>query len=221
MAGIKKEYQLVPDCFDDTGRPFTVLGMAAQSFARVARISTMVIVVPPEGDACARHALTDAVAGLKYIHFVTGGKSRQASVYQALKMLASASPDYVLIHDGARPWVDEQLINRIIDASIQFKAVIPVLPLIETPKECDRTGFIIRHLKRSTVVLAQTPQGFSFKELFTAHKRAKEQTETEYTDDAEIWGEWVGPVATIPGSATNRKVTFSEDLIAVPSYVHP
>jgi 2-C-methyl-D-erythritol 4-phosphate cytidylyltransferase len=73
--------------------------------------------------------------------------------------------------------------------------------------------FVKRQLRRSHIGTAQTPQGFAFPEILSAHEQAsqKERAE-EYTDDAEVWGEFCGPVAVVPGSPENRKITFPEDL---------
>jgi 2-C-methyl-D-erythritol 4-phosphate cytidylyltransferase len=145
---------------------------------------------------------------------VPGGSSRRISVHHALSTLAGFKPDYVLIHDGARPWIKTSMIDRVIDALMLYDAVLPVLPLSETPKEIDGR-FVKRHLKRASVVLAQTPQAFAFGALLAAHEKAagRELADSvEYTDDAEVWGEFVGPVAVIDGDKSNRKITFPEDI---------
>jgi 2-C-methyl-D-erythritol 4-phosphate cytidylyltransferase len=212
MGGIKKEYQpVVPVQYDEEGRVLSVLAAAVRAFDALKRVKTLVVVVPLGHESSAQAVLPDALR-TKRLRFVTGGESRQSSVYRALLSLASDPPDYVLIHDGARPWVDAALINRVIDAAIRYGAAIPTVPLIETPKECDTGGFITRHLKRSSVLAAQTPQGFAFADILTAHKKA--HAHTGYTDDAELWGEWIEgrPVATVSGSKANRKITFAEDL---------
>jgi 2-C-methyl-D-erythritol 4-phosphate cytidylyltransferase len=106
---------------------------------------------------------------------------------------------------------------------MQFGAVIPALPLIETPKEIENNGeteFITRHLRREKMRAAQTPQGFSFPEIRRAHEKAREREEREnfmYTDDAEIWGEFIGKVAVIEGDLENRKITYPEDLAYIPA----
>jgi 2-C-methyl-D-erythritol 4-phosphate cytidylyltransferase/2-C-methyl-D-erythritol 4-phosphate cytidylyltransferase/2-C-methyl-D-erythritol 2,4-cyclodiphosphate synthase len=102
-----------------------------------------------------------------------------------------------------------------MDAVVQHGAVIPLTPLLETPKEVDGGGLILKHLRRSNMGLAQTPQAFAFPRILQAHERAAEQAAergAEYTDDAEIWGEFCGPVATVPGERGNRKITHMEDL---------
>ncbi|MDR0876610.1 MAG: 2-C-methyl-D-erythritol 4-phosphate cytidylyltransferase [Treponema sp.] len=238
MGGIKKEYHPLPAKAGlPKGRPDeTVLGAAVTAFTAADRIGLIVIVFPPaeNGEAEARAALP---AGLladgsrPRLLFAAGGKTRRASVHHALTLLSAHKPDYVLIHDGARPWVDAALVNRIIDAVAIHTAVIPVLPLTETPKEIEKSDgkpggagcpaaavFVKRHLRRPAVVTAQTPQAFAFPEILHAHEKAaeKEQTEgVEFTDDAEIWGEFCGPVAVIPGAPENRKITFPEDLNSI------
>jgi 2-C-methyl-D-erythritol 4-phosphate cytidylyltransferase len=222
MGGVKKEYRpLGRDCLDDEGKPLTVLGGAVSAFAASPRIDVIVLAVPSEpetGEGVARKSLPARFLkpdAMPRILFVPGGKNRRASVHHGLVLLSAYRPDYVLIHDGARPWVDETLINRIIDAVIQHKAAIPYMPLIETPKEIDERGFIRRHLTRAAVGTAQTPQGFAYPEILAAHEQAADRElreAVEYTDDAEVWGEFIGPVAVVPGTQANRKITFPEDL---------
>jgi 2-C-methyl-D-erythritol 4-phosphate cytidylyltransferase len=219
--GVKKEYRLVGDQTYIDGEPLTVLGKAALAFAACSRIETVVITVPRDpdlGEFAARDSLPSRLLKKRArpnFLFVPGGPTRRASVHHALSLLEGYAPGFVLIHDGARPWVEPALIDRIIDAVIKHKAAIPLLPLTDTPKEVDGEGFIKRHLRRVTVGGAQTPQGFSFPEILRAHEKAAERENAEgrvYTDDAEVWGEFLGPVFAVPGSPANRKITYPEDL---------
>jgi 2-C-methyl-D-erythritol 4-phosphate cytidylyltransferase len=217
MGGTKKEYRFLNQV-DDEGNPLSVLGACVQIFSSINEIQHLVITVPDDpanGEAAARkiipHYLLNNPSGPR-IHFVPGGANRQSSVYQALLFLQTIPPDYVLIHDGARPWLDSELIHRVINGMIPHKAVLPVMPSIETPKEIDDKGIVTRHLKRSTIVSAQTPQGFSFPEILAAHEKAAKQNQKEYTDDAEVWAEFVGPVSAVAGSPLNKKITFPDDL---------
>jgi 2-C-methyl-D-erythritol 4-phosphate cytidylyltransferase/2-C-methyl-D-erythritol 4-phosphate cytidylyltransferase/2-C-methyl-D-erythritol 2,4-cyclodiphosphate synthase len=219
MKGEKKEYRpLGPGLSGPGGEAVTVLGASVLAFAASPRIGVIVITVPEDpasGEAAARASLPASVFKSAAIRFVTGGPTRRASVHKALAFLASWNPAYALIHDGARPWIDGGLIEALIDAVMRNKAVIPLLPLTETPKELNREGLIIRHLERSKVGTAQTPQAFEYSGILGAHERAalrEEQEGIDYTDDAQVWGEFLGPVAVIPGSPANRKITFPEDL---------
>ena len=217
-GGIKKEYRLLPERDDG----LTVLGAAVSAFAAVSAIQTIVITVPDDafaGEAAARKALPpQLLEGSSGIHFIPGGPTRQASVYNGLRALEKISaPDFVLIHDGARPFVSSSLIMRIIDAAHKNRAVIPLTALTETPKKIDApldgdgTVFISQHLKRDFVRAAQTPQGFAFPEILAAHAKLAAQNDV-YTDDAEVWAAFYGPVAAIAGETENRKITFPEDL---------
>ncbi|MCL2805562.1 MAG: 2-C-methyl-D-erythritol 4-phosphate cytidylyltransferase [Treponema sp.] len=208
MGGIKKEFQLLKN-------NLTVLGSAVSAFFAAASVKIIVIVVPKDAEAAARSALApELFSSDKKIIFVIGGETRRASVYNALCALAPFNPCYVLIHDGARPWVSVPLIENIIGAVKKHGAVIPLLPVTDTPKEIDggAEGFIISHLKRANVGFAQTPQAFKYPEILQAHEKAANKTDEEFTDDAEIWGRFIGQVAVIPGEQDNKKITFPEDL---------
>jgi 2-C-methyl-D-erythritol 4-phosphate cytidylyltransferase len=228
-GGVKKEYLPLPGGPDS----LTVLGAAVSAFAAVPEINTIVIVVPEDaesGENAARNALPPEILKGKgpALRFVTGGSTRRASVFNALRALADAAPNYALIHDGARPWVSPALVERVIGGVKQYRAVIPLLPLTETPKETDSPlesfvgngtfaadswgpVFIKQQLKRRFIGTAQTPQAFAFPEILAAHEKAAEQ-DREFTDDAEVWAEFSGPVAVIPGEIGNRKITFREDM---------
>ena len=219
MGGIKKEFERL-----NPAHSLTVLGSAVSAFAAVPSVEVIVIAVNENCEAAAREALPPEylTAGKPKVLFVNGGKSRRASVFNALSLLSPYNPRYVLIHDGARPWVSPSLIENIIEEVKKHSAVIPVLPLTETPKECTsaldegrpqgEVVFIKTHLKRANTGGAQTPQAFRFPEILRAHEKAAEVEDEEFTDDAEIWGRFCGPVAVIPGSPENRKITFPQDI---------
>jgi 2-C-methyl-D-erythritol 4-phosphate cytidylyltransferase len=207
FGGTKKEFYKLDDS--------TVLGSAVKAFTAIKTVEIIVIAVSENEEDAARQALLQECLKTESpkILFVTGGNSRCASVYNALSFLEKYNPEYVLIHDGARPWVSPSLIEKIIAEVKKHGAVIPLLPLTDTPKECDapiseRTVFIKTHLKRANTGAAQTPQAFEFKRLLRAYAQARE----DFTDDAEVWGKFCGPVAVIPGEQENRKITFPEDI---------
>jgi 2-C-methyl-D-erythritol 4-phosphate cytidylyltransferase len=235
MGGLKKEYRPLP-----AAAPLTVLGASVSAFAQIPCIGVCVITFPaddPNGEAVTRNALPPELLAREkpLLLFVPGGNTRRASVHNALARLTAYNPRYVLIHDGCRPWVSVSLIERIIKAVREYSAcgsagaVIPLLPLIETPKETGRPVtlagendsnagpvFITRHLRRAVVGGAQTPQAFAFPEILQAHEQAaaaERVNASEFTDDAEVWGAFCGQVAAIVGESANRKITFPEDLV--------
>jgi len=214
MGGIKKEYQKLD------GSNLTVLGSCVRVFASVRSVGIIVIAVSPDEEDAARRSLPEeclqAFGGK--ILFAAGGPSRRASVFNALSLLEAYNPYYVLIHDGARPWVSSSLVEKIIEEVKKHDAVIPLVELTETPKECNAplsqagTVFIKSHLKRANTGTAQTPQAFAFTQILRAHEKAASAENEEFTDDAEIWGKFCGPVAVIPGEPENRKITFPQDV---------
>jgi 2-C-methyl-D-erythritol 4-phosphate cytidylyltransferase/2-C-methyl-D-erythritol 4-phosphate cytidylyltransferase/2-C-methyl-D-erythritol 2,4-cyclodiphosphate synthase len=228
MGGVKKEYQKLKYPDGKTSE-ITVLGSSVRIFASVPSVETIIIAVPANEEDAARKTLEQKYLTSKKpeIIFVNGGSSRRVSVFNALCALANNNPRYVLIHDGARPWISVQLVEKIIEEVIKYKAVIPLIPLTDTPKECDAPIFykeqttnnkeqsvvyIKKHLKRAHTGIAQTPQAFAFPEILHAHRKAADVINEEFTDDAEIWGRFCGQVAVICGEQENRKITFPEDL---------
>ncbi|MCL2213694.1 MAG: 2-C-methyl-D-erythritol 4-phosphate cytidylyltransferase [Treponema sp.] len=210
MDGVKKEYQKLPS-------GITVLETAIRTFSSVASVDIICIAACETTEA--QDAITPECRELlkSRIVFTDGGATRCASALNALRALSRFNPGYVLIHDGARPFVSIQMIENIITAVREYGAVIPLLPLSDTPKECEASEkeqimFIKSHLKRMNVGIAQTPQAFKYSEILRAHEMAASTEDEEFTDDAEVWGRFAGNVAVIPGDPANRKITFKEDL---------
>ncbi len=152
-----------------------------------------------------------AVAGLALPAPVQGGATRQASVFNGLKAIAASKPDAVLIHDAARPFIDEDTITRTIDALADHPGCIPAIAVTDTLKR-ENNGLIIDTVDRSGLWGAQTPQAFRFAAIFDAHEKAAASGKTDFTDDASI-AEWAGlTVAIVPGKPENNKITTAADL---------
>ena len=203
-GGIKKEYL-----------PYnkgTVLSSCAETFLNACssdfEITDFIITCPKGGIEECRKALSAfTYSGIK---IVEGSDTRQKSVYNGL-LAVSDETEYVLIHDGARPFVTPALIRNTLKAAIEYGAAVPGLTPTDTQKEIDESGFIVRHLIRSSLSAVQTPQVFEFSKLKVAHERAA-QDSREYTDDTEIWGAYCGRVKVVPGEVNNIKITYPSDL---------
>lgn len=186
------------------------------------QLTKIVITLPPNSGSQGLKVAQDALfasSTLKEIWssknsieflFVEGGKSRQESVCKALQALQPA-PELVLIHDGARPFVSTQVIFDVVKGTLETGAAACGIPPVDTQKEINKEGLIVRHLDRNSLMAIQTPQGFKFNPLLEAHLKAASQN-FETTDDTAIWGEFVGPVKITPGSIDNKKITFPSDL---------
>jgi 2-C-methyl-D-erythritol 4-phosphate cytidylyltransferase/2-C-methyl-D-erythritol 2,4-cyclodiphosphate synthase len=141
---------------------------------------------------------------------VNGGTHRQASVLAGLQALAAHKPDLVLIHDAARPFIEAQTIDAVVAALASHEAALPALPVTDTIKRSADGATVQATEDRHTLFAAQTPQGFRFPQILSAHMRAA-RLPREFTDDAAI-AEWAGlTVALTPGSTANFKLTHPED----------
>jgi 2-C-methyl-D-erythritol 4-phosphate cytidylyltransferase len=198
----KKEYR----CLE--GIP--VLARSILPFVSDPRFSRMVVTVPP-GHTAEAAGLLRPHLDISRIRIVEGGATRQESVYLGLRALSDAPPSIVLIHDGARPWVTSALIDRVAAAAEARGACVPIIEVAEAVKEAGDSGIILRHLRRHALRFAQTPQGFSFGKILTAHEKARARG-VGCVDDGEVYDQFAGPVAWVPGDPANRKITYPHDL---------
>jgi 2-C-methyl-D-erythritol 4-phosphate cytidylyltransferase len=170
-----------------------------------------VCVTVPQGHLERVNHLLRPFFNMDDISIVTGGKTRQESVCLALERLKENSLDYVLIHDGARPWADTGLFSRVIEGMIRHNACIPVIDMTDAIKEVDGSGFIIQSLDRNPLKRAQTPQGFAYPAILEAHRKAVANGDSAL-DDAELYGKYCGRVFTVKGDLANKKITYKSDL---------
>jgi 2-C-methyl-D-erythritol 4-phosphate cytidylyltransferase / 2-C-methyl-D-erythritol 2,4-cyclodiphosphate synthase len=183
-----------------------VLRHAVAALAGHPRVAHVLVAIRPED----RARFDGAVAGLPVLPPVAGGATRQDSVRLGLEALAAHRPRHVLIHDGARPFPDAALIDRVIGGLDQAPAAIPCLPLRDTVK-CAGDGVIRATVDRSNLWRAQTPQGFRFDAILAAHRAADGHELTDDSAVAEAAG--LSPLL-VAGSEDNLKVTTAEDLAA-------
>jgi 2-C-methyl-D-erythritol 4-phosphate cytidylyltransferase len=144
---------------------------------------------------------------------IEGGAERYDSVYRALSAIGKT--DYVLIHDGARPFITPELIEAIIKEVIERKACILGTPVKETIKVADSKGFITSTPDRNTLWTAQTPQAFEFRSIKKAYDMMYQDSDrVNITDDAMVYEAYMKkPVKMVYGDYNNLKITTPEDLI--------
>jgi 2-C-methyl-D-erythritol 4-phosphate cytidylyltransferase / 2-C-methyl-D-erythritol 2,4-cyclodiphosphate synthase len=182
----------------------SVLRHAVAAFASHPRINAVQVVIREED----RGIFDEAVAGLSVLPPVPGGAERQDSVRLGLEALVPHAPERVLIHDGARPFPDPALIDRVLDALDRAPAAIPALPLGDTIKRV-ADGRVRETVERAQLWRAQTPQGFHFKAILAAHRAAAGRLLTDDAAVAEAAG--MAPLVVF-GSEDNLKVTAAQDL---------
>jgi 2-C-methyl-D-erythritol 4-phosphate cytidylyltransferase len=149
-----------------------------------------------------------------FVKVIAGGASRQASTLKGLKALTDDAPDNILIHDGARPFLDGRILTDVIEALEEFVAVDVAIPTADTII-AERDGFIENIPKRKHLLRGQTPQAFRYKDLVSCYKTLGEQKLEQFTDDCGIFLA-CNPdarVRIVKGSEENIKVTYPIDLI--------
>jgi 2-C-methyl-D-erythritol 4-phosphate cytidylyltransferase/2-C-methyl-D-erythritol 2,4-cyclodiphosphate synthase len=198
---------------DDTPKQYRLLAgtpLLARTLAALfalSAIDTVVPVIHPEHGA--RYAAL-GLADPKLLPPVSGGAERQASVRAGLEALVAISPELVLIHDAARPFVTKCLVIGVLAALTGHDGALPVLALTDTIKRSQDGRVVDGTEDRHTLFAAQTPQGFLYPKILEAHRRAAAAGKV-FTDDAGI-AEWAGlSVALAPGSSRNIKITLPED----------
>jgi 2-C-methyl-D-erythritol 4-phosphate cytidylyltransferase/2-C-methyl-D-erythritol 2,4-cyclodiphosphate synthase len=185
------------------GKP--LLRYSLETLSRHPRIDAVRVVFNPDD---AGHYDRTA-AGLRLLAPVAGGAARQDSVRLGLESLAERAPERVLIHDGARPFVDPTTVDRVLDALETTPGAIPALALSDTVKR-GADGRVVETLDRSALWRAQTPQGFHYAPILAAHRAA---AGSELSDDAAIAERAGLAVSLVAGSEGNFKVTSGDDLI--------
>jgi 2-C-methyl-D-erythritol 4-phosphate cytidylyltransferase len=197
---IAKQYHLIG------GVPMVL--RALRPFTSHSDVAHVVLVLPPD-DAATPPPFLSALPGLT---IVSGGRHRGESVRAGLAALRPECT-VVLVHDAARPFVDQSLIGAVIAVARRGEGAVPAVPLSDTLKEADAGDptRIARTRPRAHLWRAQTPQGFPRKVLEEAYARAARHGHRA-TDDAALV-ETIGlPVRLVPDSARNLKVTTREDL---------
>lgn len=180
-----------------------------------------VVLVTAEGDEeYCRKELVERFGFAKVVAIVAGGAERYASVWNGLKCLKEQEPDYVLIHDGARPLVTAELINRLITETEQYNACVAGMPVKDTIQMTDERGTITLTPKRDSLWTAQTPQSFEFSLAYDAYEQLMREQEINVTDDAMVVGLYHDiPIQMVRGSYTNIKVTTPEDLVLAEAFL--
>ena len=147
------------------------------------------------------------------IKIMEGGSTRQQSVYNALKYVNN---DFVLIHDGARPLITADIIEKTMLSTIEKFAVSVMTKTTDTIKEVDKNGQIIRTIDRTKLYNTQTPQGFKTSLIRSAHEKLIDKN---FTDDCSMLEELGIPVFIVEGSYTNIKITVKNDLDFAKLYI--
>lgn len=149
----------------------------------------------------------------KVASIVPGGKSGQESIYNGLKAAKALYPEksVVLIHDGVRPLINEQIISDDIQSVMENGSAITVSPAIETIVMKQDDGHVGNIFDRSCCELAKAPQCFYLKDIYEAHVRALEEGKNNFIDSASIMKYYGQKLSTVEGPSENIKITTPAD----------
>lgn len=196
--GLPKQYRAVG------GEPLLRRTLAV--FSNHVKIDKILTVIHPD-DAALYDETTKDLTGLDAP--VLGGATRQASVLAGLEALAASKPTRVLIHDGARAFVDTFLIDRVLTGLKTHDGVLPCLAVTDTLRRAE--GALAGDtVDRASLMRAQTPQGFAFEAILHAHRNAKNH---EFTDDVALAKASGMETLLVVGSEENFKVTEPQDFV--------
>ncbi|GAA0481998.1 bifunctional 2-C-methyl-D-erythritol 4-phosphate cytidylyltransferase/2-C-methyl-D-erythritol 2,4-cyclodiphosphate synthase [Parasphingorhabdus litoris] len=183
---------------------------SATAFLTHPRIAKLWIVI----GAGQEELLSNALVGLEGYEIVLGGASRQESVSNGLAAIAEAGgAQHVLIHDAARPFLSQGMIDNLLETAQSEDAAIPVLPTVDTTINITN-GYADQAVDRNTLWRVQTPQAFDFQKLINAHDRWS--LEPNATDDAQIFKAAGYRIAVIEGDEALKKYTTAADFAEFP-----
>ena len=209
-SSIQKQYMQL------AGHP--VLYYCLKAFEESSVGNVILVTGESETEYC-RKQIVEKYGFSKVTGIVTGGKERYDSVYNGL---CAADCDYVLIHDGARPLVNTDIIERTIDAVKKYDACTTGMPVKDTIKRSDEEGMVADTLPRKSLWQIQTPQAFRYSIIKDAHERLRngENDFCEVTDDSMLVEQMSGcRVKLIEGDYKNIKVTTPEDIVLAGAFL--
>ncbi len=197
------------------GKP--ILAYTVEKFEQCKFIEKIYLIVnQKEKDFCSKNIILKHNFS-KVQELIKGGETRQDSVYNGLKVL-DPDTDIVVIHDGARPLIEEDIIHKSIKTAQKYGAAIAAIPLKDTIKKSRKDFFINKTLNREEIWRAQTPQTFKYDIVLSAYHQAyKDRFFT--TDDASIVERYGHKVKMIIGSEENIKITTPFDIIIAESFL--
>ncbi|MBA7495270.1 2-C-methyl-D-erythritol 4-phosphate cytidylyltransferase [subsurface metagenome] len=191
------------------GKP--ILSWSISRFEECPLVGGIILVVPRGMERYTRQSVLSPCNYQKVKTVVKGGKERRDSVMQGLNMLETDT-DTVLVHDGVRPIISQELIIKVIQATERWEAVVPGLPVREMVKRVGRDNLVKETLDRKKIYLIQTPQGFKKDIICQAYGQARKRG-WQANDDASLVERLGTIVKMIPGEETNVKITSPQDLM--------
>lgn len=197
---------------------YPVLYYSLKCFQDSPVITDIILVTGKEDVAYCKEHIVALYGFDKVREIVPGGKERYDSVYAGL--LACPDADYVMIHDGARPFLSQEILERCMEKVRLHGACVVGMPTKDTIKIADEEGFVAATPDRKLVWTIQTPQVFAYPLIRSAHESVRKKDMTAITDDAMIVEQEAEvKVTLVEGSYRNIKITTREDLLVAEAFL--
>lgn len=223
-SGVAKQYMLLGE------KPLIWYSLHAVEASSV--IDDCVLVSGAEDVSYVQEEIVGRYGFHKVNTVVAGGKERYDSVYQALRVIGSSDmrvqnrDGYIFIHDGARPFLTEEILRRNLAAVEKFRACVTGMPVKDTIKIADGNGYAAQTPDRNLLWQIQTPQVFESVLIIEAYERMMQEKErlgvlkAGITDDAMVVENYMNvPVKLVHGSYENIKITTPEDMAAAEAFL--
>lgn len=223
-SDVAKQYMLLG------GKP--LLWYALQAVEKSAVIDDCILVTGADDITYVKEEIAERYGFRKVERIIAGGRERYDSVYQALQVIRNGDmrvpnrDGYLFIHDGARPFLTEEILCRNYEAVKQFRACVTGMPVKDTIKIADRGGFAAQTPDRSLVWQIQTPQVFESALILEAYEKLMREKDRltdagiRITDDAMVVETLTDlPVKLVEGSYENIKITTPEDLLTAKAFL--
>jgi 2-C-methyl-D-erythritol 4-phosphate cytidylyltransferase len=204
QSHVQKQFLLLND------RPLITYALEAFENSPVDQI---ILVTGSDEIRYCREEIAEKYGFSKVTKVIAGGRERYHSVYEGLK--AAKGAEYVLIHDGARPLLNQEIISRALEGAKEYGACVVGMPVKDTIKTAGADGFVASTPNRSTLWQVQTPQAFFYPWISQAYEKlfSREEYQQGVTDDAMVLEAMTShKVKLIEGSYFNIKVTTPEDM---------
>ena len=198
------------------GKP--ILYYSMKCFQESPLIRDIILVTGEDMISYCQKEIVEKYGFTKVSKVTAGGKERYDSVYAGL--LCCQDTDYVYIHDGARPFVTEEMIQRGYEAVKRTNACVMGMPSKDTVKLADPSGYIKETPDRKIVWNIQTPQIFSYELIRGAYESIRQKDMSNVTDDAMVVEQETGTkILLVEGSYQNIKITTPEDLAVAEAFL--
>ena len=207
---VQKQYMMIGS--------YPVLYYSLKQFEYFEGVDEVILVTGEEEILYCKEQIVEAYGLKKVRQIIPGGAERYHSVYQGLCALKNC--DYVFIHDGARPFISEEILERGLTGVQETGACVIGMPSKDTVKIADEDGFVKETPDRKNVWTIQTPQIFSYRLIRDAHESIRKKDMSAITDDAMVVEQETGVrVRLAEGSYQNIKITTPEDLVVAESFL--